>query len=277
MRLTIGPHISSAKGFLPMGHHALALGANTFGFFTRNPRGGNAREIDGKDTMAFRELAAAHGIAPLVAHAAYTMNPCASKPELRDFTRRAMTDDLARLSHFPGGFYNFHPGSHVGQGVAQGIPLIGALLNDILAENQQTIVLLETMSGKGSEVGGNFEELRAILDCVRLGDKVGICLDICHCWDAGYDIRGDLDGALRAFDEILGLSRLRAVHLNDSMNERGSRKDRHARIGEGHIGLDAVARVINHEALLGLPFILETPSDDEGWKKEIALDRKSVV
>ena len=272
--LRVGPHISSSKGYLSMGQHALELGANTFGFFTRNPRGGNAREIDGRDVMAFRDLAAKQGIDSIVAHAAYTMNPCAAGEGLRDFTRRSMADDLARLMHTPGSFYNFHPGSHVGQGSGVGVTLIAALLNEILTEEQPTVVLLETMAGKGSEVGGRFEELRDILDRVRVSEKVGVCMDICHIWDAGYDVVGDLDGVLTEFDQVIGLSRLRAVHLNDSMNKRSSHKDRHARLGEGHIGWEAIERIINHEALRKLPFVLETPNEDEGWKREIRLLRE---
>lgn len=271
MPLTIGPHISSAKGFLAMGHHAILLGASTFAFFTRNPRGGNAKQIDGADAMAYRELAAANGIGPPVAHAAYTMNPCAKQEDLRDFTRRSMADDIVRLSHIPDALYNFHPGSHVGQGMDVGIERIAEVLCDILPAQGGPTVLLETMSGKGSEVGGRFEDLRAIIDRVSPNDRLGVCLDTCHCWDAGYDVRGDIDSVLTEFDKVVGLHRIHAVHLNDSRNDRGSHKDRHACIGEGMIGLDAMARIINHPALCKLPFILETPNEDEGWKREIEL------
>lgn len=272
-RLLIGPHISSAKGFRAMGHHAVSLGASAMGFFTRNPRGGGARAIDGADAMALRELSAAHGGIAMVAHAAYTMNPCARDEAIRAFTREAMKDDLARLSHFPGALYNFHPGSHVGQGATVGIEKIAGLLTDLLREGGGTTILLEMMSGKGSEIGGSFEELRELLDRVPETERVGVCLDVCHCWDAGYDVKGDFDGVLTRFDSMIGLSRIRAVHLNDSKNERGSRKDRHACIGEGCIGLDAMARIVNHPALSGLPFVLETPTDDDGWRREIQLMR----
>lgn len=276
-RLVVGPHISAAKGYLPMGRHALDLGANTLGFFLRNPRGGSARAMDGGDAKALNDLMAANCFGRIVAHAAYTMNPCAFVPHLRDFTLAAMRDDLERAEHIPGNYYNFHPGSHVGQGVAAGIAHITALLNALLTETQSTTVLLETMSGKGSEVGGSFGELRAILDGVMLAEKVGVCLDICHVWDAGYDIAQDLDGVLTSFDREIGLGRLRAVHLNDSMNLRGSRKDRHARLGEGHIGWEAIFRIINHAALHELPFVLETPNGDEGWMREIRLLREGFL
>ncbi|MCL1964698.1 MAG: deoxyribonuclease IV [Firmicutes bacterium] len=273
--LRIGPHISASHGYLAMGRHALDLGANAFAFFTRNPRGGSARQMDEEDVLAYRDLAAARGVGPIVAHAAYTMNPAAEKEHLRAFTREAMADDLARMAHTPGNLYNFHPGSHVGQGVEAGIDYIAALLNGILTAGQPTTVLLETMTGKGSEIGGRFEELRGILDRVRLENKLGVCLDTCHVWDAGYDIAGDLDGVLTEFDRVIGLSRLCAVHLNDSMNARGSRKDRHARLGEGAIGWEAIERIVNHAALKGVPFILETPNEDEGWMREIRMVREA--
>ena len=271
--LHIGSHLSFAKGYYAMGKEALALKADTFAFFTRNPRGGRAKAIDASDVEAFLELVSAHGFAKLVAHAPYTMNPCAAKEELRVFARETMADDLKRMEFTPGNYYNFHPGSHVKQGVETGIDLIAAQLNAVLVPGQTTTVLLETMAGKGTEVGRNFDELRAILDKVTLREKLGVCLDTCHVWDAGYDIVHDLDGVLAEFDRIIGLEKLKAVHLNDSLNACGSHKDRHACIGEGQIGLEALARVINHPALRELPFILETPNDHDGYAAEIALLR----
>ncbi|MCI8512234.1 MAG: deoxyribonuclease IV [Lachnospiraceae bacterium] len=267
----IGCHLSCAKGFLPMGKTALALGATTFQFFTRNPRGGNAKALDTKDLEAFLKLKEEHGLGTLVAHAPYTLNACSADASVRDFAWRAMTEDLKRLEWLPGNLYNFHPGSHVGQGTKTGIRLIGELLNEALRPGQHTTVLLETMAGKGSEIGGRFEELREILDRVKLSDKMGVCLDTCHVWDAGYDIAGDLDGVLAEFDRVVGLSRLKAIHINDSQNPLGAKKDRHARIGEGKIGLDAFVRIINHPALAGLPFCLETPNELDGYEREIAL------
>ncbi|MDD6077210.1 MAG: deoxyribonuclease IV [Clostridiales bacterium] len=270
----IGCHISSAGGYLAMGERAVALGANTFAFFTRNPRGGAAKAIDPDDVAAFLALCAAHGIERLVAHAPYTLNPCGEKPHVQAFARTAFADDLQRMEHTPGQFYNFHPGSHVGQGVETGIEKIAGVLNEVLFPDMRTTVLLETMAGKGSEIGGRFEELRAILDRVELDGKLGVCLDTCHIWDAGYDIVDDLDGVLSEFDRVIGLERLKAVHLNNSLNDRGSHKDRHARITEGRIPLDAIVRIIRHPALNGLPFILETPNDDAGYAQEIALLRE---
>ena len=270
----IGCHISSAGGYLAMGERAVALGANTFAFFTRNPRGGAAKAIDPDDVAAFHALCAAHGIERLVAHAPYTLNPCGEKPHVQAFARTAFADDLQRMEHTPGQFYNFHPGSHVGQGVETGIEKIAGVLNEVLFPDMRTTVLLETMAGKGSEIGGRFEELRAILDRVELVGKLGVCLDTCHIWDAGYDIVSDLDGVLSEFDRVIGLERLKAVHLNNSLNDRGSHKDRHARITEGRIPLDAIVRIIRHPALDGLPFILETPNDDAGYAQEIALLRE---
>ena len=270
----IGCHISSAGGYLAMGERAVALGANTFAFFTRNPRGGAAKAIDPDDVAAFHALCAAHGIERLVAHAPYTLNPCGEKPHVQAFARTAFADDLQRMEHTPGQFYNFHPGSHVGQGVETGIEKIAGVLNEVLFPDMRTTVLLETMAGKGSEIGGRFEELRAILDRVELVGKLGVCLDTCHIWDAGYDIVDDLDGVLSEFDRVIGLERLKAVHLNNSLNDRGSHKDRHARITEGRIPLDAIVRIIRHPALDGLPFILETPNDDVGYAQEIALLRE---
>lgn len=237
--LTIGNHISSSKGYEAMGKQALKLGANTFAFFTRNPRGGSAKVIDPADVERFRMLWKEKGYGAVVAHAPYTLNPCSDKQEVRRFAREAFADDLSRMEYIPGNYYNFHPGSHVGQGVQEGISLIADLLNKCLKPEQTTTVLLETMAGKGSEIGRSFEELRMILDQVSLKDKMGVCLDTCHVWDAGYDIVTDLDGVVQEFDRVLGLSCLKAVHINDSMNQRGSRKDRHARIGEGYIGLEA--------------------------------------
>lgn len=272
--LYIGNHTSSSKGYLAMGKQMLANGGNTFAFFTRNPRGGKAKEIDPQDVQAFLKLEQENHFGKLVAHAPYIMNCCAAKENLREFAREVMADDLKRLELTPGNYYNFHPGSHVGQGAETGISKIAEILNEVLTKEQSTTVLLETMSGKGSEVGRNFQELRQIIDQVELKEKLGVCLDTCHVWDGGYDIVNDLDGVFAEFDQIIGLDRLKAIHLNDSMNGLGSHKDRHARIGEGEIGLEALVRVINHPATKGVPFILETPNDDEGWAREIALLRK---
>ena len=271
--LYIGNHTSSSKGYLAMGKQMLANGGNTFAFFTRNPRGGNAKAIDPADVAKFLELAREHEFGKIVAHAPYTLNACAVKENLREFAKETFADDLKRMEFTPGNYYNFHPGSHVGQGIEVGIQKIAEVLNAVLTKEQTTTVLLETMSGKGSEVGSRFEELRAIMDLVEKKDKLGVCLDTCHVWDGGYDIVNDLDGVLNEFDRIIGLERLKAIHLNDSMNGLGSHKDRHAKIGEGQIGLDALVRVIRHPALEGRPFILETPNDDEGWTREIALLR----
>ena len=272
--LYIGNHTSSSKGYLAMGKQMLANGGNTFAFFTRNPRGGKAKEINPQDVQAFLQLEQENHFGKLVAHAPYIMNCCAAKENLREFAREVMADDLKRLELTPGNYYNFHPGSHVGQGAETGIAKIAEILNEVLTKEQSTTVLLETMSGKGSEVGRNFQELRQIIDQVELKEKLGVCLDTCHVWDGGYDIVNDLDGVFAEFDQIIGLDRLKAIHLNDSMNGLGSHKDRHARIGEGEIGLEALVRVINHPATKGIPFILETPNDDEGWAREIALLRK---
>ena len=272
----IGCHLSSSKGFAAMGRQALELGAVTFQFFTRNPRGSRAKDLDEADAAALTALMAEHRFAPVVAHAPYTLNLCGAREENRAFALETMADDLRRLEHLPGQLYNFHPGSHVGQGEETGTALIAAGLNALLRPDQSTTVLLETMSGKGSEVGGSFESLRAILDRVELGEKVGVCLDTCHVWDAGYDIAADLDGVLAEFDRVIGLDRLRAVHLNDSKNPLGSRKDRHACIGEGCIGLEALVRVVRHPALRDLPFCLETPNDLAGYAREIALLRRAA-
>ena len=274
--LHIGCHLSSSKGFLAMGRQALALGADTFQFFTRNPRGSKAKELDPSDAAALMELLAEHRFAPIIAHAPYTLNLCGAEEKNRAFARDTMADDLSRLEHLPGQYYNFHPGSHLGQGTETGIALIADALNAILRPDQTTTVLLETMAGKGSEVGGRFEELREILDRVELSGKMGVCLDTCHVSDAGYDISGDLDGVLTEFDRIIGLDRLKAIHLNDSKNPIGARKDRHERIGFGCIGLEALTRVVRHPALRDLPFCLETPNELPGYAGEIALLRRQA-
>lgn len=272
--LHIGCHLSSSKGFLAMGREALALGADTFQFFTRNPRGSRAKELDADDAAALRALLAEHRFAPVIAHAPYTLNLCGADADNRAFARETMADDLRRMEHLPGQYYNFHPGSHVRQGAEAGAAYIAEALNAVLRPEQQTTVLLETMAGKGSEVGGRFEELRQILDQTALPDKLGVCLDTCHVSDGGYDIIHDLDGVLTEFDRVIGLERLKAVHLNDSKNPPGSRKDRHACIGDGAIGLEALARIVRHPALRDLPFCLETPNNSEGYRREIALLRK---
>ncbi len=274
LMLYIGNHTSSSKGYAAMGRQIVKNGGNTFAFFTRNPRGGNAKAIDPADVSRFLEIAREHGFGKIVAHAPYTLNACAAKENLRDFARETFADDLKRMEATPGNYYNFHPGSHVGQGIETGIQKIAEVLNAVLTEEQTTTVLLETMAGKGSEVGSSFKELRAVMDLVEKRDKLGICLDTCHVWDAGYDIVNDLDGVLDEFDSVIGLEHLKAIHLNDSLNVLGSHKDRHAKIGEGEIGVDALVRVIRHPALDGKPFILETPNDDEGWTREIALLRE---
>ena len=271
--LNIGCHLSTAKGFLGMGRDALSIGANTFQFFTRNPRGGKAKDLDQADIDAFLALAAENGFGKLLAHAPYTLNPCSADAQTRGFALETMQDDLARMERLPGNLYNFHPGSHVGQGEDVGIALIVAQLNEVLTPALKTTVLLETMAGKGSEVGRTFEEIRRILDGVVLQEKMGVCLDTCHLNDAGYDLVNDLDGVLERFDRVIGLDRLHAIHLNDSMNPLGSRKDRHERIGHGHLGLEAIARLINHPALRHLPFLLETPNELPGFAAEITLLR----
>jgi len=271
--LNIGAHLSNSKGYMHMCEEAASIGANTYQFFTRNPRGGSAKDIDPEDAKAAREFMAANGFAKILAHAPYTLNPCAAKPEVREFTLNTMKDDLERMEFTPGNMYNFHPGSHVGQGIEQGIELIDDMLDSILEERFSTTVLLETMAGKGSEVGSKFEELKAIIDGCRLGGMLGVCLDTCHVFDGGYDIVNDLDGVLAEFDRVIGLSRLKAIHINDSKNVMGSHKDRHEKIGEGGLGLDAFERIVNHPALRNLPFYLETPNELPGYAKEIALLR----
>ena len=269
----IGCHLSCAKGFMAMAKDAEKIGATTFQFFTRNPRGGSVKALDMDDIDRFLAALKALGLGKLIAHAPYTLNACSADEKLRQFAANTMKDDLARLEHTPGNYYNFHPGSHVKQGTETGIRLISEQLNELLTPELSTTVLLETMAGKGSEVGGRFEELREILDRTELSEKMGVCLDTCHVWDGGYDIANDLDGVLTEFDRVIGLSRLKAVHLNDSMNPLGARKDRHAKIGEGYIGIEALVRVINHPALKSLPFCLETPNELDGYKKEIELLR----
>lgn len=269
--LQIGCHLSSARGYLAMGRDAKRIGANTFQFFTRNPRGGSAKKIDPEDAARFLTFAEKEKISRILAHAPYTLNACSADEHTREFARETMADDLQRMEYTPGNCYNFHPGSHVKQGVEKGIEYISGMLNTVLKPEQSTTVLLETMAGKGSEVGREFEELREIIDRVNLSDKMGVCLDTCHVWDAGYDIAGDLDGVLARFDRIIGLGRLKAIHLNDSMNPLGAHKDRHAKIGEGCIGFEALARVVCHPALRDLPFYLETPNELDGYAREIAM------
>lgn len=271
--LQIGSHLSASKGYLAMGKQAVKLGATTFAFFTRNSRGGSAKAIQEQDVAAFLTYAQEHQIQKIVAHAPYTLNLCSADPSIREFAKNTLADDLVRMEYTPHQFYNFHPGSHVKQGVEVGIAQIAEALNAVLKPEQTTTVLLETMAGKGSEVGRTFEELRAILDRVDLQEKMGVCLDTCHVWDGGYDIVDHLDAVLEEFDTVIGLERLHAIHINDSKNPMGSHKDRHEKIGEGTIGLDAMVRIINHPQLRQLPFILETPNDDAGYAAEIALLR----
>ncbi|GKG91315.1 putative endonuclease 4 [Gordonibacter pamelaeae] len=271
---TIGCHLSSAKGYLHMAKDAVSIDANTFQFFTRNPRGGRAKAIDPKDVAAYAAYAPEHGIERILAHAPYTLNPASDKQQTRDFALMVLAEDLGRMEETPHQLYNMHPGSATGQTHEAAIAKIADALNQSLLPHQTTTLLLETMAGKGSEVGGTFEELAAIIAQVDLADHVGVCLDTCHVWDAGYDIAGDLDGVVEEFDRVIGLDRLRAIHFNDSQNARGSRKDRHARIGEGQIGLEALAAVTNHPKLRDLPFYLETPNPElSGFAEEIALLR----
>ena len=272
----LGAHLSSSRGFYKMGRAALAIGANTLQCFVRNPRGAKAKAIDPADLAGLRELMAEHGFGPIVAHAPYIMNPCSRDEGIRDLAARMMAEDLALMEHLPGNYYNFHPGSHVGQGLETGCRQIADMLDRVVTPERQTTVLLETMAGKGSEIGGRFEELRMILDLASCGERLGVCLDTCHVSDGGYDIAGDLDGVLTGFDRVIGLQRLKAVHINDSMNPVGSHKDRHALIGQGTIGGEAILRVISHPALRGLPFILETPTDDAGHGEEIRRLRSAL-
>lgn len=269
--LIIGCHLSSSGGYLAMGKEAVRIGANDFQFFTRNPRGGAAKPLDLEDIRAFEEYRKKNGIVSVLAHAPYTMNACSKDAGLREFAKNTMLDDIFRLDNIDGALYNFHPGSHVGQGEEVGIQLIADMLNDVLKPEQKTTILLETMAGKGSEVGRSFEEIRAIIDKVDLDEKLGVCLDTCHVFDGGYDIVNDLDGVLDEFDRVIGLDRLKAIHLNDSLNFLGCHKDRHAKIGEGGIGLQAIIKIINHPKLKNLPFFLETPNDIDGYQREIEL------
>lgn len=273
--LDIGCHLSSVKGFEHMGREALDIGATTFQFFTRNPRGGRAKDIDPDDAERLRALLDENRFGRLVAHAPYTLNPCSASEKVRAFAYTAMEDDMKRMEYIPGNYYNFHPGSHVGQGTEKGIELIMELLNRIITPQQSTVILLETMAGKGSEIGGRFEELRAIIDGVEIKEKIGVCMDTCHISDAGYDIVNDLDGVLDEFDRVVGLEKLHALHINDSLNPTGSHKDRHAKIGEGCIGFEAIAAFVNHPKLKGLPCILETPNELDGYAREIAMLREA--
>lgn len=275
--IKLGCHLSSSKGFLHMGHEAVSIGANTFQFFTRNPRGSRAKELDLRDVEAYLAFAEEHGIGTIVAHAPYTLNACSADGHVREFAHQTLSDDLRRMEYLPGNLYNFHPGSHVGQGMQRGIELIADQLNRILTPDQSTTVLLETMSGKGSEVGGRFEELAAIIERVELREKLGVCLDTCHVYDAGYDIVNHLEDVLAEFDRVIGLERLRAVHVNDSKNPFASHKDRHEKIGGGSVGLEALRRIVHHPALAGLPFCLETPNELPGYAAEIALLRQPPV
>lgn len=267
----IGCHLSASKGFYHMGEEALSIGANTFQFFTRNPRGGSAKAIDEKDVQKFLGLVEEGKIGTVVAHAPYTLNLCSADESIRTFAKNTMADDLRRMEYIPGNFYNFHPGSHVKQGVDIGIQYITEALNEVLTPDLTTTVLLETMAGKGSEIGRVFEEIRTIIDAVQCSDKLGVCLDTCHVHDGGYDIVDDLDGVLEEFDRVIGLDRLKAIHLNDSKNVRGSHKDRHEKIGEGYLGIETFRHIINHPLLRGLPFELETPNELDGYAHEIAL------
>ncbi len=275
--LNIGCHLSTSKGFLHMGKEALSIDANTFQFFTRNPRGSKAKGIDENDVAALLKILKDNHFAPLLAHAPYTLNPCSADSRTKEFALEVLIDDLVRMEHLPGNLYNFHPGSHVGQGVDRGIELIAEALNFILTPSQTTVVLLETMSGKGSEVGSTFEDLSRIIEKINLDQKIGVCLDTCHVYDAGYDIVNDLDGVLKEFDDIIGLERLRAIHLNDSKNPFASHKDRHEKIGEGALGLSAIVNIINHPKLRHLPFFLETPNELPGYGQEIKLLRKQYA
>ena len=266
----IGCHLSVTKGYYNMGKVALSIGADTFQFFTRNPRGGSSKMLDPIDVANLQKLMSAHDFGPILAHAPYTLNPCSADERVKAFAQEVFIEDLHKLESLPGTFYNFHPGSHVGQGIEIGIDMIASLLNRVINKHQSTVILLETMSGKGSEVGSRFEELKAIIDKVEHREKMGVCLDTCHVYDAGYDIVGDLDGVIDQFDRIIGLENLHAIHLNDSKNPFSSHKDRHEKIGEGYLGIDAITRIINHPKLSHLPFYLETPNEIEGYASEIA-------
>ena len=272
--LRIGCHLSAGKGFLHMGKEIVSIGGNTFQFFTRNPRGGKAKKIDEKDIQAFLEFKQENGIGTILAHAPYTLNACSAEERVREFAFEVMSDDLSRMEYIPGNLYNFHPGSHVSQGAEKGIEMIAELLNRVLKEEQTTMVLLETMAGKGSEVGRSFEELRAIIDKVDLNSHLGVCLDTCHVYDAGYDIVNHLEEVLEEFDNIIGLDRLKALHVNDSKNAVGSHKDRHEQIGEGSLGIKTFESIVSHPGLRELPMYLETPNELEGYQKEIELLKK---
>lgn len=271
--VNIGCHLSASAGYMHMLEETLSIGANTFQFFTRNPRGGKAKDIDENDVKLFLQRWKELGFGKILAHAPYTLNMCSADERTRQFAKETFADDMQRMEHVPGNLYNFHPGSHVGQGAEKGIEMIADTLNEVLFEDMTTTVLLETMAGKGSEVGRTFEELRQIIDKVELKDKMGVCLDTCHVFDGGYDIVNDLDGVLEEFDKIIGIDRLKAIHLNDSKNPFESHKDRHEKLGEGNIGLEALLNVVNHEKLRGLPFLLETPNELDGYKKEIQIVR----
>lgn len=273
--MKIGCHLSSSDGFYKMGLDALSIDANTFAFFTRNPRGGSAKEIIQSDVDAFIKLFNENKFSTLVAHAPYTLNPCSAKDEVREFAKETMMDDIFRMEKVPYNYYNFHPGSHIGQGIEVGIEQTTELLNEVLYEGMTTTVLIEVMAGKGSEIGSKFEEVKAIIDGVKLKNKIGVCLDTCHIWEGGYDIKNDLDGVVKHFDDTIELHYLKAIHLNDSKNPIGAHKDRHEKIGQGQIGLETLVKVINHDALCDLPFILETPNELDGYKSEIELLRNN--
>lgn len=274
---TIGCHLSASKGYLNMAKEAISIGANTFQFFTRNPRGGQAKPIDESDIKAFLEYSKENGINVILAHAPYTLNACSADASIREFAKNTMADDLKRMEYTPGNYYNFHPGSHVQQGVEIGTNYIVEMLNQVLTKEQTTTVLLETMAGKGSEIGRTFEEIKAIIDKVDLNEKLGVCLDTCHIWEGGYDIVTDFDSVLDEFDEIIGLDKLKAIHLNDSKNDKSAHKDRHEKIGEGKIGLDAITKIINNERVKDLPFYLETPNELDGYKREIEILRNKRI
>ncbi len=272
-----GCHLSSSAGFLAMGKTACEIEADTFQFFTRNPRGGKAKKLDLTDAAALCTLMQEKHFGNIIAHAPYTINPCSKTPETREFALETMQDDLCRMEVVPGNYYNFHPGSHVGQGTQTGIAMIAEIMNQILKPEQHTVVLLETMAGKGTEIGGRFEEIREIIDRIDLDDHVGVCMDTCHVYDAGYDIVGNLDGVLAEFDRVIGLHRLKALHLNDSKNPFSSHKDRHEKLGQGSIGMDTFVRIVNHPMLRNLPMVLETPNELPGYQNEIRLLRNACI
>lgn len=274
--LRIGCHLSSSKGYQAMAKDAISIGANTFQFFTRNPRGGNAKAIDEEDVEKFLVTTRENDIVPILAHAPYTLNACSANPKLRDFAKCTMIDDLSRMEYTPGNMYNFHPGCHLKQGTDIGVAFIAQMLNEILTPEQTTTVLLETMAGKGSEIGRTFQELKEILELVELSDHMGICLDTCHIWDGGYDIANHLEGILDEFDQTIGLDQLKAIHLNDSQNPLSSHKDRHAKLGEGYIGIKAFKKIVTHPVLNKLPFYLETPNDLDGYAREIRMMREAA-